>query len=1137
MNTDPTCGCCEGIEPVTPRTIHNRQGLSEIAARVGTHADFLATMIARLTHHELPNGTRPLQRLSTREPSDPSIALLDAWAVVADVLTFYQERIANEGYLATATERRSILELGRLVGYRLRPGVAASVYLAFTLEDGYEVTIPAGTLARSLPASGENAEPFETFEALEARADWNTLPVRLSQPYVLFPPSPGFTGTMTGFLAGTETGLEASQMILVVGPGALLPYVLRSVEPDAESQLTRIAFAEKRALHTTAFTGLKETAERSPLALLGDVVKALRRPPSDQPASRFQLGRDPARTYSTSANLGPKLLAEFAPTLRGQLFTAYANAPVTGSRPEERYGIEALRVSAVPFGATAPLEFIYGRDGAVSRREWLLAERRSSLSVAARATLAGDASLDRAFEEAVNLSEGEAAPLELTIRVWDPMTAAREVILGLDQLAETDGGRGIRRWREGFDGVNLEVEALYHVADDGTGRLRTVRVNWRQAGGGGEESRWFVFGHAFVIDSEFSGAVEAAAANTGLVVQFDFIVGGISPTPEPAQFTGGNGSQVTVQIDAAATVLTVVRSESRFAGTPEATRILAFDAEYPGVVPGSRLMVDGPMQGCHVYGVLDVRSVVRSDYGLSQRVTLALLDQPWLSGAEATLADIRPVTIHAQNEPLELAEEPLTEDLKGVEVELGGLYEGLEAGRWVAVSGERTDVLTTDGTPVEGVEGTELAMLAGIEHLTAQIVDPQGNRIDLPGDTLHTRLTFAEPLAYTYKRHTAAVNANVVLATHGETVRETIGSGDSAARMQTFALSRSPLTHISAPTPAGTENTLALRVNHILWQQAESLLALAPLDRGYQIATNNEGTTAVTFGDGLRGARVPSGSENVTATYRVGIGSPGNVDAEQITTLGPKPLGVKEVMNPRRASGGADPETRDQARPRVPLATRALDRLVSVDDYTDFATLYAGIDKALAARLTDGRREVVHLTLAGAADAPIDPQSALWRNLMTSLTRFGDPSVPVVLAPREAAFVFLSAKVRVQTDHLWENVEPPLRQRLFEAFGFEARGLGQPLRLSQVVAVMQSATGVDYVDVDLFEAVYEKDAETPETLAARLAEFAARPEAALASAYLPAALARRENGELRPAQVVYLNPALADALILTEVTL
>ena len=76
-----------------------------------------------------------LRQLRTRDNDDFTIALLDAWAVTSDVLTFYQERIANESYLRTATERLSILEQSRLLGYQLAPGLAASTYLAFTMED------------------------------------------------------------------------------------------------------------------------------------------------------------------------------------------------------------------------------------------------------------------------------------------------------------------------------------------------------------------------------------------------------------------------------------------------------------------------------------------------------------------------------------------------------------------------------------------------------------------------------------------------------------------------------------------------------------------------------------------------------------------------------------------------------------------------------------------------------------------------------------------------------------------------------------------------------------------------------------------------------------------------------------------
>ena len=158
--TTETCGCCEGTQKLTPLPTANRPGLYALLYRVGTHGSFLETMKARLAtmRVDAPGADgqtietfQPLLGLTTRDTSDPAIALLDGWATVGDVLTFYQERIANEGYLRTATDRRSILELARLVGYALRPGVAATVYLAYTLDDKQvePVEIPVASAARS----------------------------------------------------------------------------------------------------------------------------------------------------------------------------------------------------------------------------------------------------------------------------------------------------------------------------------------------------------------------------------------------------------------------------------------------------------------------------------------------------------------------------------------------------------------------------------------------------------------------------------------------------------------------------------------------------------------------------------------------------------------------------------------------------------------------------------------------------------------------------------------------------------------------------------------------------------------------------------------------------------------------------
>src|SRR4051812_16874125 len=202
-----SCGCCaclSGAGHVVD--IANRPGLSAIQYRVGTYGSFFDAMTRRLTvsfDENSPGAPYPLRALRTRESDDPAVAMLDAWAMVGDVLTFYQERLANEAFLRTATERRSVLELGRLVGYRLKPGVSASVYLAYTLDETATTMIPAGTKAQSIPGANEQPQMFETSEDIEARGVWNALPPRMSRPQditidnVMTIPSVWIDGTTT----------------------------------------------------------------------------------------------------------------------------------------------------------------------------------------------------------------------------------------------------------------------------------------------------------------------------------------------------------------------------------------------------------------------------------------------------------------------------------------------------------------------------------------------------------------------------------------------------------------------------------------------------------------------------------------------------------------------------------------------------------------------------------------------------------------------------------------------------------------------------------------------------------------------------------------------------------------------------
>jgi hypothetical protein len=237
-------------------------------------------MLARLPQQQIPDGpkqgSRPLAALTTRDSDDPTIALLNAWAMVMDVLTFYQERIIQESYLATATERRSVLELARAIGYELSPGLAASALLAFTVEDApgapEMVVVPKGTQIMSIPKPGQLPQIFETAEEFVAWADLNALKPLLFSETV----SQKIDKSMQElYLKGTDTALHAGDGILIVGderenePKSDRWYflILQSVELDAKKGRTLIRW--EKTLGSDPPTNPKIFAFRQRAALFG----------------------------------------------------------------------------------------------------------------------------------------------------------------------------------------------------------------------------------------------------------------------------------------------------------------------------------------------------------------------------------------------------------------------------------------------------------------------------------------------------------------------------------------------------------------------------------------------------------------------------------------------------------------------------------------------------------------------------------------------------------------------------------------------------------------------------------------------------------------------------------------------------
>ncbi len=103
------------------------------------------------------------------------------------------------------------------------------------------------------------------------------------------------------------------------------------------------------------------------------------------------------------------------------------------------------------------------------------------------------------------------------------------------------------------------------------------------------------------------------------------------------------------------------------------------------------------------------------------------------------------------------------------------------------------------------------------------------------------------------------------------------------------------------------------------------------------------------FGDGTTGARLPTGQENVKATYRKGIGLSA-VGQRRSAHAVDDAAARRARASPTRcaASGAADPRAVDDARRNAPLTVLTLGRVVSLQGLRRVRRAFSGIDKALA---------------------------------------------------------------------------------------------------------------------------------------------------------------------------------------------
>ena len=1100
------CGCCAAPPPF-PGRIANRPALSSISYRIGEYGSFRAHLVASIGKQSL------LRDLRARGNQDYGIAILDLWAYLADILTFYQERIANEAFLRTATLRESVLRLAELIDYRLGPGSAAVAYLAFTLDKGKSLAVPARLRVQSVPGQNEKPQKFETDEQLAADASYNALPV-YPLPAAF---NPFATGNVDATLAPEDAAafarpLVRGEKLVLVSPAALERKQLVAVVkeerqvwlrwdiPVLAAGLTPVdtrALAYDRVFSVFGANAPAEhmSVEPSSTAAGGFAWTLTTRKAIDYEIKLNDLPAGPAHSSPEAPSVQPPPeipLSQKVDDLKAGariLLAARDAAGATVTRLTTAAAAEARPTAFAPFndqvthltlgiaaqgppagvGGIKSRSFVFavGDDGAV----WLRASKGKGLfqdwqslggHVKSIAVLRDGSDLWRLFAAGMDGAVytlrqtgagewgswkslgGEATELAAALRQNKRITLAARAWDGSVRVIEEEQPGTWGKWANIGGSVShlaagFGADATFYVF--GIGADHAVWKNRRLAGGAWEG--WESLGgwaDLLAAGRNRNGrlAVFARGLDQNLHVNHQMAAAKWSGWSS----LGGPLDQLAVATDRDCLVLLARRSDKALyvsrQAAPDASAYSPWSAPFGAAYPVDGFSAAENPDGHGFVAMRTPEGAVRWASLAANRPT-ALGYPVWSTADRRTLA-----VYEITRDPLALRQTSFAETISGGQVSLAATaLASFETGR---------RIILDDG--------------ARRPHLADVIASHQ------EGDSLV--VTFSPALERSLETKSAMLYGNVAKASHGETVRdEVLGSGDASRRFLSFAVKKAPVTYVPrAGMPNGVANTLELRVGGVLWKEVPSLYGRGSEERVYTTRLDNDGKMSVQFG-GPPGARPPTGKNNIAATYRQGLGLAGMVAGRTLTTLLDRPAGLKGVVNPMAAEGGAEAETLEQARVNAPATVQTFGRIVSVRDFEDAARELAAVAKARAYVDWDGEEQSVFVVVAGSAGSSLENSV---RDIAASLDAQRDINRKMRVLPHARLPIEVSLDVIAHGDYTLEAVRAAVGTALAGLFAFDNRELGQPVFFSDLYRVLQAAEGVVAADLDVLRPKGQADA-------------------------------------------------------------
>lgn len=262
------------------------------------------------------------------------------------------------------------------------------------------------------------------------------------------------------------------------------------------------------------------------------------------------------------------------------------------------------------------------------------------------------------------------------------------------------------------------------------------------------------------------------------------------------------------------------------------------------------------------------------------------------------------------------------------------------------------------------------------------------------------------------------------------------------------------------------QGSMSLQIGGETWVLVDTFAKSKPTDKHFMVSVDESLSPYIMFGDGTFGKKPAAGAKITNVVFHLTNGTQGNVKSNTITSV-PSVISSSitdaTVSNAYDAGGGSNYENFTMLKEHIPLSVKTLGVAITKEDFESLAMLVDGVNKAKA-DYECGRKLTVYISPDGGAVA----SSELINRVYNLLSQRAPMTTWLKVKSAGKVQIILEMDVTGKKSYKTAEIQTQILTALYNAYSPEQAQIGGSVRLSDIYALIDNLSTVDYLHLTKF---------------------------------------------------------------------